>query len=505
MTSQSGRALHTRGHFLNMNTRTSWKISRADICARTASLLATLVCVIAFAPRTQCQSTAWTELTSATPPPSPRQSHEALTYDVDRDVIVLFGGGSPVLQDTWEWDGTSWHQRHPLHVPPARRGHVMEYDPIRQVTLMFGGGDGTNLLNDTWVWDGVDWTELHPSTPPSTRSYSQVAFHKGRGTVVLFGGEHGSAANNQLRDSWEWDGSQWHALTPANPPPARNNGAMTYDSSRGVVVLFGGWNTSGYRADTWEWDGNPTGAWVERTPAGSPAVRRGHSLDYDAARGLCVLFGGRRSNTLWAGDTWEYDGANNRWTMKSPIGAPAIREIQGAAYDTLRRRIVMFGGADSTTLMQDTWMYAPVHAARFDPHGTGCAGTAGIPMLDGDPTLWPRSLPWVGAVFEARLQRIGSNPNTDVPFMLVGGSSAPPYPIDLSAIGMTGCLLYTNPMVTIGMQHQSASFASWQVAIPNAVGLVGSTLYTQCVVTDAGANPTGLVTSNYCTLTIGGK
>lgn len=35
----------------------------------------------------------------------------------------------------------------------------------------------------------------------------------------------------------------------------RNAHAMTYDSSRGRVVLFGGADASKVCGDTWEWDG----------------------------------------------------------------------------------------------------------------------------------------------------------------------------------------------------------------------------------------------------------
>jgi len=53
--------------------------------------------------------TTWTRLTGAQPA-GPRINF-TMSYDRDRDRVVLFGGeslqGVP-FADTWEWDGTNW-------------------------------------------------------------------------------------------------------------------------------------------------------------------------------------------------------------------------------------------------------------------------------------------------------------------------------------------------------------------------------------------------------------
>ena len=85
-------------------------------------------------------------------------------------------------------------------------------------------------------------------------------------------------------------------------PAARAVHSLTYDAVfRGVVVLFGGHESHVNRlSDTWEYDGI---SWKEITPTdpegdGNPSARRGHSLTYDAARGVVVLFGGRKVMTI---------------------------------------------------------------------------------------------------------------------------------------------------------------------------------------------------------------
>jgi len=72
---------------------------------------------------------------------------------------------------------------------------------------------------------------------------------------------------------------------------------MAFDSLRGRVVLFGGWNGIEL-GDTWEWDG---GTWQQRSTPTAPAARGGAGMAYDPFRGRAVLFGG----TTGATDTWE--------------------------------------------------------------------------------------------------------------------------------------------------------------------------------------------------------
>src|SRR5207249_3318430 len=123
---------------------------------------------------------------------------------------------------------------------------------------------------DTWEWDGSTWVQKTPATSPPARESHAMAYDSARGRVVLFGGID-SSRSLLLGDTWEWDGSMWVEKTPATSPPARFEHSMAYDSARGRVVMFGGYDGS-YRGDTWEWDGT---AWVETTPTTSPSGRSG--------------------------------------------------------------------------------------------------------------------------------------------------------------------------------------------------------------------------------------
>ena len=88
---------------------------------------------------------------------------------------------------------------------------------------------------------------------------------------------------------------------------ARNGAGATFDSRRGLVIVFGGAGPGGFLGDTWSWDGT---AWRKLADTG-PEPRVMGYLAYDRNRDRVVLFGGRKG---WPdgdlNDTWEWDGVS---------------------------------------------------------------------------------------------------------------------------------------------------------------------------------------------------
>lgn len=203
--------------------------------------------------------------------------------------------------------------------------------------------------------DCVPW-ELRGIDGPLARSGHCMAFDEARDRVVLFGGYIDAPSNREPRsDTWLWDSQGW---SPANVtgPSARFGAAMAYDSTRGRVVLFGGATISNQRlqrlGDTWEWDGR---AWRQVATTG-PSSRYGHALAYDSVRGRVVLFGGLTSTGPRDQDTWEWNGT--AWTRVTQLGPP-FRYGHAMAYDASRGRVVLFGGygtpEPNKDYLADTW------------------------------------------------------------------------------------------------------------------------------------------------------
>lgn len=302
--------------------------------------------------------TTWERILSVQSP-SARYVH-GMSYDSSRGVMVLFGGdgtGKQRLNDTWEFDGSNWVQvQAPSGSPPGRVNisQAMVYDSYRHKTVLFGGLARAGYMNDTWEYDGSTWSQINTLDYPPGRDAHAMVYDSYRHVTVLFGGY--SPTNSFLNDTWEYDGSNWHHIYPPQSPPGRHHFGMAYDSLRHVIVLFGGHGaTSPQMSDTWEYDGS---TWRQVTTAQSPSPREDHSMAYDAQLGVVVLFGGTNNGVNPLDDTWEYNGTD--WSHASPTISPSARLGFPLAYDSIRGKVVLFGGGYWTSRLQvnrETWEY----------------------------------------------------------------------------------------------------------------------------------------------------
>lgn len=327
---------------------------------------------------------AWTERSPRVSPP-PR-GFPALAYDAARERVVMFGGhtsSGPTTtpyEDTWEWDGTEWVQRHSTTSPTGGGSSpAMAYDAARQRCVLVHAGR-------TWEWDGVDWTEVGGVQPPA-RSFASMAYDASRRRAVLFGG----TALNDLADTWEWDGTTWRESRPAVAPAPRRVGALTYDGVHRRLLLVSGWATGLVHPDSWHWDGT---AWREVSRALGPSVKFARGLPrvaFDEVREELLVVGGFNTSPtapawLWNGSRWRatppgptdvleaslaYDAAGQRtilygggsdevWSWDGtnwsqlPAG-PAARSMPAMAYDAARQRLVLYGGRGGTGTPTETW------------------------------------------------------------------------------------------------------------------------------------------------------
>jgi len=186
-----------------------------------------------------------------------------------------------------------------------------------------------------------------PILGPSARSGAAMTYDSVRQRVVLFGGVGSSGL---LNDTWDWNGTAWTQRSPATSPSARSDAEMVFDTSRGVAVLVGGNTASGAAMDTWEWNGTN---WSPRSPATVPPVRTGYDIAFYGNGNKTVLFGGQ---TAFAGlnDTWYWDGTN--WAQQSPAASPSTRNHHAMAYDNGNLNVVLFGGI-SSGFKSDTWTW----------------------------------------------------------------------------------------------------------------------------------------------------
>lgn len=184
------------------------------------------------------------------------RSHPQGAYDPIRKRLVVFGGRSGVAQrgeptrpnasDTWEWDGSRWHQLRAPE-PPGRAGFVMAWDAAAKMVIIHGGISNSVLLTDTWGWNGTKWTQLSTAGPKT--AFGAAATWPAGG-IVMFGGHRMN--DPDPTGTWHWNGKEWREVATTGPA-ARSFNAMTTDMRRGRVYLIAGKNDFWYLDRDFTW------------------------------------------------------------------------------------------------------------------------------------------------------------------------------------------------------------------------------------------------------------
>lgn len=443
-----------------------------------------------------CLALAWAcpaqqtwEVITTTNAPAARCGH-AMAYDSARQRTVLFGGFTAAtlpqnqfLGDTWEWDGTTWTQMTPKVAPAPREHHSMVFNARTGHVVLFGGygphKQGNDYFADTWIWDGVRWADVTPMLSPQPRSWSAMAYDPSNGTVALFGGFPAFA------DTWEWDGANWTDVTDQVAPVGRWGHDMAYDAMRQRIILFGG-HTGAYARDTWEYQSKGSGGkgWLRIQTAHSPMACGRHKMAYDVDRKHTVMFGGLDGVNV-ADGTWCFE--NDDWTTGRIYGRPPARADYVMVYDSVRRRMVVFGGYGDTYL-GDTWELGSGLLATFAEYGVAC-GSSNILTLKAETG----SRPVLGSSFVLVAESVPP-PKAAMALMFAGwsrsflaGPGGIPLPMKLDPFGLPNCFLYQSLDFAFLLPMQQGR-GVFPVQLPFDARLIGLELFFQAYDGSAASN-----------------
>ena len=282
-----------------------------------------------------------------------------MTFDTARERTVLFGGQGPngygpCFADTWEWDGTTWHNATGGTAPEARQRMALAYHPVAGRAILFGGSCGGETPKETWGWNGSSWTILPAGTPPTGWGYDNTGadYDSERGVVVMFGYQNPKIPTSVFEYT---AGAGWSHIT-ASPGPESNESRLFFDSALNRSIVFT-WDSS---RQTWGWNG---ANWVQYTASGAPATRQNFAMVWDSDRQVGVLYGGQDGCCTRYYDTYEWYGYD--WHLVTTSTHPTSHRNGAMTYDPVRQEIVYFGGhfstGSSTNTVDETWVYKVLH------------------------------------------------------------------------------------------------------------------------------------------------
>lgn len=420
-------------------------------------------------------------------------------HDEARSVVVAVlhgatsGSGTPV--STWELDANGWRQAG-AGIPGAHLAGelVLVYDPVRRRVLGIDHDGPQSLGVQIYAYGGAAWTPVPVTgTLPQPATDIAAAFDRDRARLVL----------QRWDETWEWDGAAW-SLVATTTAPGRVDGArMAFDAARGRCVLAGGRRFDPvlqqlvYDANTYEWDG---ATW---TAVPSAVARTDHAMAFDAVRGRVVMYGGVRvqPNLMTVlGDMREWDGS--QWSLlTAPFVGVGTGLLQPAlACDVARGRLVLAGRlpGGSSNVAQE-WELVRAAAPTWSTFGDNCTA-AGI-----DPRLSLRALamPVLGRAVDLELRGVGA---AAAAVFALGFSDAQwngaPLPLDLTAAGLPGCAAWIAPDALVPAAVQ-AGVARLTLTVPNRAALLGLVWFAQGIVPAPGANPAGQLLSDAARLRAG--
>ena len=166
----------------------------------------------------------------------------------------------------------------------------------------------------------------------------------------------------------------WTDLAPKSDPQKDLGGvllwsSMCYDRHNQQFVLFGGGNVQSERGDPGTWTYTPSSnTWTQLKLDKQPPQRANARLVYDSVNKKVVLFGGDRLDQLIA-DTWTFDVVAQKWEDKKPMRSPSPRGGHALLWLPKAKKVLLLGGytyASPVGYCEGLYAPLPLEAWTYD-------------------------------------------------------------------------------------------------------------------------------------------
>lgn len=262
-------------------------------------------------------------------------------YDSAHDRAIMHGGAlghaSPCMNDSWILDRASgvgglpqWHEvKTPGILPPLRAQTQGFFEPRSRSLVTFGGNDCMatysaelwRLTFDDSTMRAGRWTRLLPDSSagaPARRNGDAVAYDAQHRRMWVHGGNLG--AGQAITELWRLDRADgadgspsWHPVRCAGEVPALVNHVAVYDSVKGTLLVFGGFDENSHeRNDVWRVTGLSDGGshcrWEREVPSAQSPLPRAGARGVLLPSGAIVVLGGAVENFALL-DLWRAERA----------------------------------------------------------------------------------------------------------------------------------------------------------------------------------------------------
>ncbi|HEV2397343.1 MAG TPA: kelch repeat-containing protein [Candidatus Sulfotelmatobacter sp.] len=321
---------------------------------------------------------------------APSVGYQSAVYDTTKNAMYVFAGSSSDAKLAGDDHGFTLTNANGIGTsswtrggPPARYSQSMFYDSVTNSVFVLDGQHAMTNTNfdDYWQTNNIttssnlDWIPINVGgTHPHSRWGQSAAYDFANNRLMMFAGATGFPAPC-MNDYWVMTYANntgkkptWISVpTAGTTPPIRTRHSAAYDPATDTLIVFGGFNcTAGYYNDVWvlshanNLGGTPT--WTQLSPAGAaPSPRQSTSAIYNSGTNTLTVFGGDAGGAPF-GDTWVLSSANGSggtptWTEITPSNnGPSARSGHTAAYDAQNDLMMIYGGFDGTSLLNDTWV-----------------------------------------------------------------------------------------------------------------------------------------------------
>ncbi len=185
--------------------------------------------------------------------------------------------------------------------------------------------------------------------------------------LIVFGGFKDLTIGTTSDAVWKFNlGTQMFTqLNPTGTGPGElADMAYAWDSASHRLLIFGGADDTFIPSDKlWALDfTTSTPAWVEVTTTGTgPAARQGAAFAWDSVgRKLYIFGGGDQDNFEVFDDLFVFDAATNTWSSLSSTTVPPARQLGSMVFEQSTGKLLLTGGFDDFfDSIEDMWVIEP--------------------------------------------------------------------------------------------------------------------------------------------------